>query len=54
MTTPVVTAGIEDAAVNKNATEKYYTVDGRRLQHLQRGLNIVKSSDGTTRKVLVK
>ena len=49
MTTPVVTA-----AVNKNATEKYYTVDGRRLQHLQRGLNIVKSSDGTTRKVLVK
>lgn len=54
MTTPVVTAGIEDATVNKNATEKYYTVDGRRLQHLQRGLNIVKSSDGTTRKVLVK
>ena len=54
MTTPVVTAGIEDAAVNKNATEKYYTVDGRQLQHLQRGLNIVKSSDGTTRKVLVE
>lgn len=54
MTTPVVTAGIEDATVNKNATEKYYTVDGRRIQHLQRGLNIVKSSNGTTRKVLVK
>ena len=54
MMTPVVTDGIEDAAVNKNATEQYYTVAGRRPQHLQRGLNIVKSSDGTTRKVLVK
>ena len=54
MTTQVTTTGIENATINKNTTEKYYTVDGRQLQHLQKGLNVVKSSDGTTRKVLVK
>ena len=46
--------GIESANFNKATTEKYYTVDGRQIQKLQKGLNIVKSSDGTTRKVIVK
>ena len=54
MTAEVVYAGIENATVNDNATEQYYSVDGYRLQHLQKGLNIVKSSDGTTKKVFVK
>lgn len=54
MTAEVVYAGIENATVNDNATETYYSVDGYRLQHLQKGLNIVKSSDGTTKKVFVK
>jgi hypothetical protein len=54
MTTEVVYAGIENATINDNATEKYYSVDGYRLQHLQKGLNIVKSSNGTTKKVFVK
>ena len=48
------TAGIESANFNKATTEKYYTIDGRQIQKLQKGLNIVKSSDGTTRKVIVK
>ena len=48
------TAGIESANFNKITTEKYYTIDGRQIQKLQKGLNIVKSSDGTTRKVIVK
>ena len=48
------TAGIESANFNKTTTEKYYTIDGRQIQKLQKGLNIVKSSDGTTRKVIVK
>ena len=34
--------------------EAVYTLDGRQLQHMQRGLNIVRMSDGTIRKVLVK
>ena len=48
------TDGIESANFNKTTTEKYYTVDGRQIQKLQKGLNIIKSSDGTTRKVVVK
>lgn len=31
-----------------------YTIDGKRISEPQRGLNILKMSDGTTRKVLVK
>ena len=49
-----VTTGIESANFNKTTTEKYYTVDGRQIQKLQKGLNIIKSSDGSTRKVVVK
>lgn len=47
-----VTTGIESANFSKTTTEKYYTVDGRQIQKLQKGLNIIKSSDGTTRKVV--
>ena len=54
LTTEVVYAGIENATINDNATEMYYSVNGYRLQHLQKGLNIVKSSNGTTKKVFVK
>ena len=31
-----------------------YSIDGKRLQQLQHGLNIVKMSDGTTRKIMMK
>ena len=54
MVATLVTTGIEGANFNKTTTEKYYTVDGRQIQQLQKGLNIIKSSDGTTRKVVVK
>ena len=36
------------------AVEAIYTLDGKRLQQMQRGLNIVRMSDGTTHKVLVR
>lgn len=40
---------------SKNAVaSKYYTVDGTQISAPQKGLNIVKMSDGTTRKVMVK
>ncbi len=32
----------------------YYTVDGRRIREAQRGLNIIRMSDGTTKKVIKK
>nr|WP_314698323.1 hypothetical protein [uncultured Prevotella sp.] len=51
---PNTNTGIESATFNKTATEKYYTIDGRQIQQLQKGLNIIKSSNGTTRKVIVK
>ena len=54
MVAKLSTAGIESANFNKATTEKYYTIDGRQIPKLQKGLNIVKSSDGTTRKVIVK
>ena len=43
-------------AVKKVITtkENYYTITGKHLSAPQRGLNIIKKSDGTTRKVLIK
>ncbi len=32
----------------------YYTTDGKQVSHPQRGINIIRYSDGTTKKVLVK
>ena len=36
------------------AIEAIYTPGGMKLQHLQRGLNIVRAADGSVRKMLVK
>ena len=49
------TQGIEgvDGAAAKTPVA-YYSLDGRRLPVAQKGLNIVKYSDGTTAKVVVK
>lgn len=45
-------AGARDAAVNVSAAR--YSVDGRRLDAPRRGVNIVRMSDGTVRKIFVK
>ena len=37
-----------------NQEESYYSLDGRRLNSPKKGLNIIRMSDGTTKKVLVK
>ena len=31
-----------------------FTADGKRISHAQKGLNIVRMSDGTVRKVMVR
>ena len=41
----------EDAAITEMS---YYDVQGRRLSAPQRGINIIRMSDGMTRKVLIK
>ena len=49
-------AGIEGISENKGELKEVarYTIDGRRISAPQRGLNIVKLSDGSTIKILVK
>ena len=34
--------------------ERYYSLDGKRLAQPQRGINIIRKSDGTTKKVVIK
>ena len=53
--TGVDTSGIEDARVTSEPTvTARFDLRGRRLDAPQRGMNILKMSDGTTRKVIVK
>lgn len=47
--------GVENMNMAKKITEvSRYALDGQRLDHPRKGLNIVKYSDGTVRKILVK
>lgn len=50
--------GIEDinseAAIQKSVPAGIYSINGTRIQKMQRGINIVKMADGSVRKVLVK
>jgi hypothetical protein len=45
---------IATTATQQPVIVERYTIDGKRINQLQRGLNIIKMSDGTTRKVVVK
>ena len=46
--------GIETIATSDATETARYTTDGTCITTPQRGINIIKMSDGTTRKVLVK
>ena len=48
-------AGISSVSttVERHATS-FYTIDGQRLSKPRKGLNIIRMSDGTARKVMVK
>lgn len=49
---------IPTAAETVNAltdgTAEYYDINGHRLNSLQKGVNIVKFSNGSTKKVIIK
>lgn len=48
----------EETGINathiQSAADSFYTIDGRRLTAPQRGVNIVRNADGSTRKVVVE
>ena len=53
---PIVEKGtaINAPTAGFEAPEARYTIDGRSLQHPSRGLNIIRMTDGTVKKVMVK
>ena len=52
--TPGSSSGIDGVADSESAASVCYGLDGRRHSASQRGLNIIRMSDGTVRKVMVK
>ena len=49
------TVGIDSNVAEKNVVEvARYAADGKRIAHAQKGLNIVRMSDGSVRKLMVK
>ena len=48
------TTGIKEVNSNVTRTVQYYSIDGKRISTPQRGLNIIRTSDGTTKKIIVK
>lgn len=50
-----VTTGINGVESDTNPTETArYTIDGRRISSPQKGINIIKMSDGNVKKVIIK
>ena len=46
--------GISQIMSAENGDVMIFTIDGRRVDNLKKGMNIIRMSDGTTRKVVVK
>lgn len=53
-TKPAGSDGISAITEKTTETSEYFTVDGRKLDAPVKGLNIIKASNGETRKVFVK
>lgn len=49
-----IASGIENPEISMNSSFEIYTIDGMKINTLQKGINIIKMSDGTTRKVVIK
>jgi hypothetical protein len=45
---------ISQPQLGKDKTKTIYQIDGTRTSQLHKGINIIKNSDGTTKKVLIK
>ena len=47
-------SGIDFATTDRTAPALFYSVSGRQVSQSQKGLNIIRTADGTVRKVMVK
>ena len=50
----IQTTGIKEVGRDATKAVRYYSIDGKRIATPQRGLNIIRTSDGKTKKVVVK
>lgn len=50
----IQTTGIKEANRDEKTAVRYYSIDGKRISTPQRGLNIIRTGDGKTKKVVVK
>ena len=48
------TTGIEDLQEKKSAKYSIFTVDGKHIESLQKGINLIRFDNGQTKKVTVK
>lgn len=46
--------GVGSASVNHRTIEAFYSIDGRRLENPEKGVCIVKYTDGTTAKIIIR
>ena len=46
------TTGVEKVEAKENAVVAIFTVDGKRVSRLQKGLNIVRMSNGEVKKII--
>ena len=46
--------GIEEIMSNANGDVMIFIIDGKRVDNLKKGMNVIRMKDGTTRKVVVK
>ena len=49
-----VTTGVESVAASQQQPAQRFAVDGRQLNSLHKGINIVRMADGSVRKVVIK
>ena len=49
-----IKTGIEQIMSNANGGVMIFTIDGKRVDNLKKGMNIIRMKDGTTRKIVVK
>ena len=53
---PIEITGVENVIQNENekAVLRSFTIDGKIISQPQKGMNILKISDGTVRKIMVQ
>ena len=49
-----IETNIKNIDIPVDVEANIYTINGMKVSHLQKGINIVKFADGTVQKVLVK